>query len=268
VAGPRGRASHQPPAPRGTVYFAELTSPQVAQLLAGRRTPVLLLPVGAVEPHGPHGPLCTDELISTGMCVRAVHRLQDDPWVQALILPPLPYGVTRCAAAFAGAVGIGEQALHAVLVDVCLNLIDQGLRWIVLVNNHFEPEHIATLRRAVTTVLERTGVRIGYLNLLARRNVEQLTDEFRSAASHAGQYETSLVLADRPELVDTERMVGLPPLQVNLAEELAAGRRDFVDLGMTQAYCGAPADATAAEGEATFEILTELLVGAIREVTS
>jgi creatinine amidohydrolase len=44
--------------------FADLTSAQVADLLDGPRTPVLLLPVGAVEPHGPHAPLGTDEIIS------------------------------------------------------------------------------------------------------------------------------------------------------------------------------------------------------------
>ena len=69
--------------------FAELTSPQVAELLSGSRTPVLLLSVGAVEPHGPHGPLGTDEVISAGMCRRAAERLSGDPAVGVLVLPTL-----------------------------------------------------------------------------------------------------------------------------------------------------------------------------------
>jgi creatinine amidohydrolase len=242
-------------------YFAELTSPQVAAL----KTPVLLLPVGTVEPHGPHAPLATDQLISAGMCERAVRRLDGDPKV--LILPPLPYGVTRYAAAFAGAVGIAPETLHALLVDVCVSLVEQGLRWIVVVNNHFEPEHVETLRRAVGTVEERTGVRLGYVDLLRRRNAERLTEEFRSASCHAGRYETSLVLADRPDLVDESRAT-LEPVPVDMVAEMAAGRRDFVAMGMTQAYCGSPAEATAGEGEATFEILTDLLIEQIRAITS
>lgn len=249
-------------------YFADLTSPQVAALLDGDRTPVLLLPVGAIEPHGPHAPLSTDPLISTGMCERAVRRLDNDPHVRALILPPLPYGVTRYAAAFAGTAGIGTDTLHALVVDVCTGLIGQGFRWIVVVNNHFEPEHVDTLRRAVDTVEERTGVRPGYLDLLRRRNAERLTDEFRSASCHAGQYETSLVLADRPDLVDAERMAVLPPVPVDMVTAMATGQQDFVAMGMPQAYCGSPAAATAAEGEATFEVLTDLLIEHIRDITS
>jgi creatinine amidohydrolase len=248
--------------------FADLTSPQVAALLDGERTPVLLLPVGAIEPHGPHAPLSTDPIISVGMCERAARWLEGDQKVNVLILPPLPYGVTRYAAAFPGTVGIGEQTLHALLVDVCVSLTEQGFRWIVVVNNHFEPEHVATLRRVVGTVEERTGVTVGYLDLLRRRNAERLTEEFRSGSCHAGQYETSLVLADRPELVDAGRLPGLAPLRVNMVEAMAAGRRDFVSMGMVDAYCGAPAAATAAEGEATFETLTGLLVELIREIAT
>jgi len=248
-------------------WFAELTSVQAAALLDGPRRPVLLLPVGAIEPHGPHAPLSTDPLISVGMCERAVRRLAADPDVRALILPPLPYGVTDYAAAFAGALGIGARTLHALVVDVCVSAINQGFRWLVVVNNHFEPEHVRVLRDAVGAVEERTGVRIGYLDLLRRRNAERLTEEFRSASCHAGQYETSLVLADRPDLVDTAAMAALAPLRVDMVAAMAQGRRDFVAMGMTQAYCGAPAAATAAEGDATFETLTDLLVEIIRDTT-
>ena len=60
----------------------------------------------------------------------------------------------------------------------------------------------------------------------------------------------------------------LPAVAVDLpaAMSASAGRADFVELGMDRAYCGSPAGATAAEGESTFDILTELLVELIREV--
>ena len=247
------------------MYFADLTSPEVAALRDNDRTTVLLLPVGAVEPHGPHAPLSTDALISDGMCRRATERLADDPDVRALILPSLPYGVTRFAAAFAGAVGVSAVTLRALVVDVCVGLIDAGLPHVVIVNNHFEPEHVTTLRDAVTHIRDTRGGAIGYLDLVRRQNAERLTDEFRSGECHAGQYETSLVLADRPELVDTERMRTLPGVRVNLVAAMRAGQHDFVAMGMADAYCGTPADATAAEGMSTFDILTDLLVAAIRD---
>jgi len=247
--------------PGGVVTaFADLTSPQVAELLAGSRKPVVLLPVGAVEPHGPHAPLATDEIISAGMCARAADRLADDPDVRVLVAPTLNYGVTRFGAAFPGAISVSETTLHALVVEVCGSLAAQGFPRVVVVNNHFEPAHVATLRMATA----EAGV--GYLDLLRRRHVARLTDEFRSGACHAGQYETSLVLADHPHLVDTAVMAELPEVSVDMAAAMSAGKSDFAAMGMDRAYCGTPAAATVAEGQSTFDTLTDLLVEAIREV--
>ena len=233
--------------------FAELTSPQVAELGPDA---VLLLPVGAVEPHGPHAPLGTDTLISVGMCDRAAAALAGE--VRVAVLPPLHYGVTRYSRGFPGAISISERTLHALVADVVASLRGQGFRRFVIVNNHFEPEHAAVLRRAA----EESGA--AYLDLVRRRHAERLGEEFRSGACHAGRYETSLMLADRPELVDAARAAGLPAVPVDMPAAMAEGRRDFVAMGMTAAYCGAPAEATAEEGEERFAVLTEMLVELIR----
>jgi len=221
-----------------------MTSPQVEKLVH----PIALWPVGAVEPHGPHAPLGTDTLISVGMCERAAARLDN-----AVVLPPLPFGVTHYGAAFAGAIGISEATLRAVVLDVATALDRQGFRRLVIVNNHFEPEQVATLRAAA----EEAGAL--YLDLVRRRNAERLTDEFRRGSCHAGRYETSLVLADAPELVDPQA-TELPAHDVDMPAAMAAGRTDFVAMGMDRAYCGAPAEASAAEGRATFDTLTDMLV--------
>jgi len=224
--------------------LVELTSPQLDELV----DPVALWPVGAVEPHGPHAPLGTDTLISVGMCERAAARLGN-----AVVLPPLPFGVTRYGASFAGAIGIRESTLHAIVLDVAEAVADSGFRRLVIVNNHFEPEQVATLRAAA----HEAGAL--YLDLVRRRNAERLTDEFRRGSCHAGRYETSLVLADAPQLVDPG-VTDLPPNEVDMPAAMAAGRTDFVAMGMDRAYCGAPAKATAEEGRATFETLTDMLV--------
>jgi creatinine amidohydrolase len=228
--------------------LADLTSPQLERMV----DPVALWPVGAIEPHGPHAPLGTDTLISVGMCERAAARLDN-----AVVLPALPFGVTRYGAAFAGAIGISEGALRAVVLDVARSVAEQGFRRLVIVNNHFEPEQVATLRAAA----DEAGAL--YLDLVRRRNAQRLTDEFRRGSCHAGRYETSLVLAAAPELVDPA-MADLPANEVNMPGEMAAGHTDFVAMGMDRAYCGAPAEATAEEGRATFETLTEMLVELVR----
>jgi creatinine amidohydrolase len=67
------------------------------------------------------------------------------------------------------------------------------------------------------------------------------------------------VLADAPQLVDPE-VASLPANEVDMPAAMAAGRTDFVAMGMDRAYCGAPAQATAEEGRETFETLTDMLV--------
>jgi creatinine amidohydrolase len=242
-----------------SIHFADLTSPRARALLDAGPVPVLLLPVGAVEPHGPHAPLGTDSIISSAICERAATELAGDAQVRALVLPEITFGVTRYAAAFTGAVTISEGTLRAIVVDVCTSVRAQGFRHLVIVNSHFEPAQVATLRQAAEEA------KVGLLDLTRRTLAEQLTPEFRSGAAHAGRYETSMVLATRPELVEAELMRRLPAYQLDMPAAMAAGRTDFLAMGMDRAYCGAPAEATAGEGEATLATLTRLLVDLIRE---
>jgi creatinine amidohydrolase len=129
---------------------------------------------------------------------------------------------------------------------------------LVLVNSHFEPEQVETLRA--------TGLPL--LDLTRRRNAERLTDEFRSGSCHAGRYETSLVLAEQPQLVHADRMQALDERYVDMPAAIREGRTDFLAMGMDEAYCGAPGESSAEEGRETFETLADLLVELIREVAS
>jgi creatinine amidohydrolase len=212
---------------------------------------VHLLPLGATEPHGPHAPLSTDTMISVGICERAAERL--DAEIPVLVLPAVAYGVTRYGAAFPGAVSISEETLRALVAEIA-----EGFRSLILVNSHFEPEQVETLRS--------TGLPL--LDLTRRRNAERLTEEFRTGSCHAGRYETSLVLAQRPELVHSDRMLALEERLVDMPAAIRAGQSDFLAMGMEQAYCGSPAEASAEEGDRTFETLTTMLVELIREVAA
>ncbi len=250
-----------------SIEFAELTTVQADRLLHGSRAVVLLLPIAAVEPHGPHAPLATDGLIASGICERAARALEGDPDVHALVLPPLAYGVTRYAAAFRGAVGITQGTLRLLVTDIGRSLIEDGYRRLVLVNHHFEPEHIEALR-AAGDALNSAGGRVALLDLTRRRQAERLTEEFRRGSCHAGRYETSLVLADRPELIDPELSGTLPALDVRMPVEIAEGRRDFLAMGMSDAYCGAPAQASPEEGEDSFTALAQMVVELARELAA
>jgi creatinine amidohydrolase len=227
------------------VNFGELAYPDVP------KGAVYALPLGATEPHGPHAPLATDTLISVGICERAAERLAGE--IPVLVLPAMPYGVTRYGSAFPGAVSISEETLQALLTEIA-----ESVGALILVNSHFEPEQVETLRS--------TGLPL--LDLTRRSNAERLTEEFRSGSCHAGRYETSLVLADRPELVHADRMQALEERHVDMPAAIRAGQTDFMAMGMDQAYCGSPAESSAEEGRETFETLTDMLVELIREVAA
>jgi creatinine amidohydrolase len=248
-------------------YFADLSYTKLQEILDSPRTPVLLWPVGSTEPHGPHSPLATDPIISIGTSERVARALADDPDLQVLILPTLSYAVTRYTAGFPGAIHVGEETLQAMVVDVCTSLAGQGFPHVVIVNNHFEPEHVQTLHRSIDRLAEQ-GIKVGYLDLTRRERAQRLTEEFKRGECHAGRYETSLVLAQSPELVDREAMAQLPEVPISLPKVIAAGMKDFREMGLVEAYCGAPAEATAEEGERAYDTLVEMTIEIVRALAA
>ncbi len=236
--------------------LAEMTTDEVRAILA-RAPSAVLVPVGSVEPHGPHLPLETDTIISCVAAERACAVLRESHGVGAVMAPAVPYGVTDFAEGFPGAVGVPADVLTALLRSIAMRLLGDGWSVVCFVNNHLEPAHDAAVRAAGQPPA------VVVASPLTRRWGRTLTDEYKSGACHAGQYETSLVLAAgavvRPE------QAALPAVQVSLSEAIRAGKNRFKDIGMERAYTGAPALATVQEGEATFAKLVEMVVTEIME---
>ena len=239
--------------------FAELTSEELRALVAKEKPLAALLPVGSVEPHGPHLSLATDIAISEAACARAASRLED-AGIAAAIAPAIPYGVTECASRFPGAISIPEDALIAYLGAVIDGLLGQGVRLVCAVNNHLEPGHDRAVRAAVGA-RERAII----ASPLDRRWARTLSEEFRRGACHAGRYETSIALAWDERLVRDDIRRGLPAIDVSLSERLAEGVSDFVDMGLSRAYAGAPAEATAKEGDELLDRLATMIVTEVRK---
>jgi creatinine amidohydrolase len=105
---------------------------------------------------------------------------------------------------------------------------------------------------------------IAFPDFTRRALAATLTDEFVSGACHAGQFETSLVLADRPDLVGTHD--GLAENPASLVDAFAKGATTFAEAGGPEAYFGTPAAATAEEGHASSQIMAEALAASVRNV--
>jgi creatinine amidohydrolase len=239
-------------------FLADLTYEEVEALCA-TRSAVALVPVGSVEPHGPHLPLATDTTISETCAVRAAERL-GRIGIRAAIAPSLPYGVTEYARGFAGAIGVPATALTPLLRAIAERLLECGFVHVCFVNNHLEPAHDAAVRAAVV------GLPASVACPLTRRWGRTLSDEFKRGDCHAGRYETSLVLAAGKEVRDGAR--NLPPVGLSLSDAIRAGKSTFAEIGMARAYTGAPADATRAEGDDLYERLVTMVVTEITEALS
>ena len=231
-------------------------------MLQAAERSVAILPAGSVEAHGPHLPLSTDTMISEEVAHRAAQGLATQGWT-AVVFPPVHYGVTDWAAAFAGSTSIPADVTHGLFVSAAKAARAMGFTRVAITNAHLEPGHIKVLRDVVETFEAETGEPLVFADKTRRKNAARLTEEFQSGSCHAGQYETSLILAIRPELVRMDLAGALPEHHIPLHEKIAAGAKDFVDCGLDQAYCGRPADATAEEGERSLQTLAAMVVEAV-----
>jgi len=241
--------------------LADFTTEALRPLLADQAPIVALVPVGSVEPHGPHLPLRTDTIIGESAALRAAEKLEKRH-VRALVGPSIPYGVTKFAEGFAGAISVTESALVAFLQAIIHGYLEAGFAHVCLVNNHLEPAHDAAVRQSIADMPQG---RASVASPLTRRHARTLSPEFKSGACHAGRYETSLVLAAIPEIVQTERSRNLPALTTSLSTGIREGKTNFLAMGMTEAYTGAPAEASAAEGHELTDKLAEMIVLEVEE---
>jgi len=225
---------------------------------------VVILPVGSTEAHGPHLPLATDVIISEEMSLRAAQKL-NGRGVETLALPAIAYSVTDFSADFPGTISIRRETAAALIHDVCASLYQQGARLIAIANSHLEPEHVASINKAIQTVKQETGRAVAFPDKRRRRWAEKLTEEFRRGDCHAGSYETSLVMAARPELVREDVRQSLDRVPISIAEKIKEGFGSFSQAGGTEAYFGDPRAASREEGEAMFEALSVMIVTAVLE---
>src|SRR6266404_5700733 len=212
--------------------LAQLTWEEVRDLDRGQT--LVVLPVGAIEAHGPHLPLDTDVVIATAMARAGARKLTDRGHV-VLILPALAFTAASFGSAFHGTLSISAITVTAVIVDVARSLSDQGFRLLPIV----------------------------FPDLTRKPWATRLGDEFRSGACHAGQFETSIVLHERADAVRDEVRQSLAPNPQSLSKAIKAGKRTFEAAGGPRAYFGDPAAATGDEGARLIEALGAILEEAV-----
>jgi creatinine amidohydrolase len=171
-----------------------MTSTEFARAIA--RNPLVILPVGALEEHGPHLPLSAD-IVQPMALARALAKERG-----ALILPPLWYGYCSSTRPFPGTVSLEVETLLAVARDLVADLYRNGVRKLLVLSGHAGASHMAALREGAKRVAAlhddlRVAVLTDYdfaYELLGK-------DGIPAKDGHAGFVETARVLAVAPRLV-------------------------------------------------------------------
>jgi creatinine amidohydrolase len=185
----------------GKFEFRSLTWEEVNE--AVRREPVVLLPVGAIEQHGPHLPLDVDNLGAETVCLRAAEKVPE----LLLVMPAVHYGFNEQGLDFPGTISITEQHFVGYCYDICGSLERMGFRKILLVNGHGgNSALLEVVARLVTARTEALAAAVDYYFLAKDAANEVRESSFPGGMTHAGEFETSVYMALAPHLVKTERI--------------------------------------------------------------
>lgn len=247
--------------------FREMTWPEVNECVRQHR--VALVPVGAIEQHGPHLPVDVDNVFVEHLCDEVARRAPAD----VVSLPPIHYGYNTHNMDFPGTIDIKMQHFIDYGCDVGESLAHQGFRRILYVNGHGSNAPLCELIARKLTVT--TPAMVANCNhwQLAWDVITGLLEGGPFAADHACEWETSEYLALRPELVQHDKI-----------KDETWGERDgprwlYPDLGTARTVyfmnwwskmnasgvSGTPSFATAEKGRIMLEATVERLVTIARE---
>jgi creatinine amidohydrolase len=182
----------------GAIELDRLTWPEVRREIDGGRDTVVIA-LGATEQHGPHMPLATDALIGDHLAREVAER------IDAFVAPTVRIGCSKHHLAFPGTLSVEEETFHAIVGDLVRSLAGHGFRRVVLLPTH--GGNFAPLAAAVEKLGEVEGMEvsaltdIGALFSIAQQGASEHEVPLSDGGLHAGEWETSMLLAVHPELV-------------------------------------------------------------------
>ncbi|MGQ4833792.1 MAG: creatininase family protein [Candidatus Asgardarchaeia archaeon] len=172
-----------------------LTYPKVGKLIREKNITRAILPVGTVEAHGPHLPLGTDTIIPHELAKALADKLN------ALILPPVTYGVVTSLLGHPGSVTISRETLEAMIYEIITSFSRHGIDTFIILNGH------GGTNVALEGVVRRLWVEKKLKVILIHWWIfaSDLTmDVLKEPAGHAGIDETAAIIATHPDLVDKD----------------------------------------------------------------
>lgn len=250
-----------------TRRWQDLSGPQIAALASPET--VVVMPVAAIEQHGPHLPVSVDTVLVEGVVARVSALLPAD--ARVLFLPTQCVGKSDEHAHFAGTLTLSGETLARAWNEIGDSVTMAGMAKLVILNSHGgQPSVMADVARSLRA---RNGMLVVPCNWWDLGLPEGLfSDEERTWGIHAGDIETSMMLALAPQLVRMDLARDFRALGQEIEAEfplLASG--DGVRFGWqtqdlnAQGACGNATLATAVKGEAVLEHVSRRIAALIEE---
>jgi creatinine amidohydrolase len=242
-----------------TVHWQEMLRHELLEAL--KHDPVVIVPVGSVEQHGPHCPMDVDISHTQALSVETARAIDDFP---VIVAPPIWSGLTHYNMGEVGTITLSVETFIALVSDICRSIWANGFKRIILVNGHGGNRDIC---RVISIKLAEDDIWVLPITFweMAMHVLQDEADTDFGFIGHGGEWETSLQLYLRPDLIDRERAVADEERPGFSADVRAfAGfpeRRREREHGVH----GNPASASAAKGERLFTVAREMLVRVCRE---
>jgi creatinine amidohydrolase len=195
-------------------WWWDLSTREFADLDMGEI--VAILPVGAVEQHGPHLPVRVDAAINAGILARAVALMPPD--LPVLVLPALPIGKSNEHLAFPGTLSLPYDLLAKLWFEVARSAWRAGVRKIILFNSHGgQPQVMEIVCRELRVELGMFAVGASWFRTIDSSDLYSAGE--LQHGIHGGESETSVMLHLHPDLVAMEHAADFVPTSVAMARD-------------------------------------------------
>jgi len=255
----------QPGQPVKTEYlWGELTWPEAEKKL--KEVDVALLPVGAIEQHGPHLTLDVDAFDAEYLARRVADACSDP---KPLVLPTLAYGVSYHHEEFPGTLSISNETLSRLVYEIGISIAKNGIKKLVIINGH--GGNSPALNYAAQ-MINRDAKIFACVDTGETSDVDIYDIVETPNDVHAGEIETSTSLATRPHLVNMEEAQKMVPefssRYLNFTSKRGVSWFAHTEKISASGVMGDPTKASAEKGKKMWEIMIAHLVAFVEDLKS
>jgi creatinine amidohydrolase len=247
--------------------IGDLRAPELPTAL--NKDSIVVLPLGAIEQHGPHLPFNTDFVVADAVSRAAVQMVGEE--TGAWLLPTLPFTKSNEHAWAAGTFWLSATTMMAVLDDIGRSIASTPARKVLFVNGHGGNSALVAMMNRELRLKYGLQTFLAHPHMPADQGGSSAASELGMGV-HGGMDETSVMLHLRPDLVDMSLAVRRVPEGLAQNEQVRFGGRvafgwlsnDFFPEG----HIGDPTGATAEVGAQMIESAVNGLAGALREIST